>query len=71
LVEDGYLKGEIATWLAHRRPLLQWRRGAGVTHLRFRAIRRRVLAEGAFDILKSESNVRGGGPAELGLAGST
>ena len=45
LLEEGYLKREIATWLGHRWPVLQFHTGAGVTVrtvLRLRAIRRRV-----------------------------
>jgi hypothetical protein len=49
LLEDGYLKRDIATWLGHRRPVLHWRRvngrPAGVTlrtTLRLRVIQRRV-----------------------------
>jgi hypothetical protein len=45
LVDEGYPKSQIATWLGHRWPVLHWRRGAGVTVrtvLRLRVIQRRV-----------------------------
>ena len=47
LVEEGFLKAQIATWLGHRWPLLHAvdRRGGAVTLrtvLRLRAIQRRV-----------------------------
>jgi hypothetical protein len=49
LVEEGYLKREIATWLGHQWPVLHWGgvpgKAAGVTvrtTLRLRAISRRV-----------------------------
>jgi hypothetical protein len=45
LVQEGYLKREIATWLGHRWPVLHWRAGDGVTWrttLRLRVITRRV-----------------------------
>lgn len=45
LLAEGYLKREIAIWLGHQRPLLQFRAGAGVTVrtlLRLRVIQRRV-----------------------------
>jgi hypothetical protein len=45
LVQEGYLKQEIAAWLGHQRRALQFRRGAGVTWrttLRLRVIQRRV-----------------------------
>lgn len=48
LLEEGYLKRDIATWLGHQRPVLHWRRvngrPAGVTlrtTLRLRVIQRR------------------------------
>lgn len=47
LVEEGYLKREIAAWLGHRGPSLQFHAGAGVTVrtvLRLRAIQRRVCS---------------------------
>lgn len=45
LVDEGYTKAMIASWLGHRWRVLHWRRGAGVTLrtvLRLRLIQRRV-----------------------------
>jgi hypothetical protein len=45
LVDEGFLKAQIATWLGHRWPVLRFRAGAGVTLrtvLRLKAIQRRV-----------------------------
>lgn len=43
LLEEGYLKAEIAAWLGHRHPWLHWHDPAGVTLrtvLRLRVIQR-------------------------------
>lgn len=48
LLEEGYLKKDIAVALGHKHPVLHWRAGAGVTlrtTLRLRVIKRRVTSE--------------------------
>jgi len=45
LIAEHYTPAQIATWLGHRWPVLQFRRGAGVTVrtvLRLRVIQRRM-----------------------------